>query len=170
MRDSLLAAGLVLAASSTALAQEAPRVEVFGGYSAVRDDGETTSGWNAAAGYSLTRRFGIVADLSGHYGTLDLLSAMAGPSATIRRGKLAPFAHALFGVVRTTESITVLRVKISETEDAFGMQFGGGVDVELTKKLSLRLFQGDYRIAKAGGKSQNSARFSAGIVLRAGKK
>src|SRR6266513_1919874 len=48
-----------------ALAQDIPKAEVFGGSSWA---GGNFHGWNASVTGNVTKRFGIVADFSGHYG------------------------------------------------------------------------------------------------------
>ena len=62
----LCSISLVVLTLSSAMAQEAPRAEVFGGYSWA---GGNFHGWNASVTGNITKRFGIVADFSGHYGS-----------------------------------------------------------------------------------------------------
>ena len=67
---------LVLVASLSAMAQEYPRAEVFGGYSFFHADGssffrlgggENLNGWNASVCGNLNSWFGLAADFSGYY-------------------------------------------------------------------------------------------------------
>jgi len=52
----------------TAVAQETPKVELFGGYSYFHNEGgRETHGWTGSVAVNLNRWFGLVADVSGHY-------------------------------------------------------------------------------------------------------
>jgi len=175
MRKVIIAAAAVCLAAP-ARAQDVPRAEVFAGYSYAHvGEEDLRYGWNLAVGYNLNRRLAVVVDASGQYGSvegvdLDQLTLAGGPSATIGRGRPASlFAHALFGLVRTSAGISVLGVTISETRSDFGMLFGGGVDVRIAPKLAFRL-QGDYERIQAEGAAEDGYRLSAGIVLRVGKR
>lgn len=77
-------AGLLLiplSVSASAYGQDAPRVEVFGGYSYLRLTEQTRSllqpanlnGWDASVKLNLTPRIGLVADFSGYYGQRGLM-------------------------------------------------------------------------------------------------
>jgi len=166
------------------------------------------SGWNAAAQVNVNRWVGIKADFSGHYGKPLTLSSSAqsfldslgitipfpnarsysfvfGPVITSRGKRATPFAHALFGVNRvSTDAIPITVSGIgtvtipSASDDAFAMAFGGGVDVRLTDRFSVRLGQADYLYtghdfsfgAPGVASHQNNYRFSAGIVITFGGK
>ena len=60
----------------TVVAQETPKLEIFGGYSYLRLTRQTNAGlesanlngWNASVKWNLTPRIGLVADFSGNYG------------------------------------------------------------------------------------------------------
>src|ERR1044071_2489914 len=66
LRKTISALCLVLLASFAARAQDVPKVDVFGGYSWA---GGNFHGWNASVTGNITKRFGVVADFSGHYGS-----------------------------------------------------------------------------------------------------
>ncbi len=67
---------LILLVPLTVAAQETPKVEVFGGYSYLRLNGESgtslksanLNGWNASFKWNFTPRISLVADFSGNYG------------------------------------------------------------------------------------------------------
>lgn len=119
MRKTLLIAGFLFLPVTVA-AQEAPRAELFGGYSYFRaDGGGNLHGWNASIAGNVSGWFGLVADFSGHYGSqslrvqgpgmvfidadadADVHNFLAGPRFSYRKNeRLTPFAHALFGVAR----------------------------------------------------------------------
>jgi hypothetical protein len=52
---------------------------------------------------------------------------------------------------------------VNASSDALAWQFGGGVDVGVTRKLAVRV-QGDYRFLRASGSYGNEARVATGIV------
>ena len=174
MKAFRLAAALVAAVGSTAAsAQDAPKGDAFAGYSMLARDGETLHGWHAALGWGLTRRIGLLFDVSGHKGSdvegtdVSLLSLMAGPRVTFGGGRLRPFVHVLGGIVRTKASVSVFDVEISESSTDFGGAAGGGFDLGFGDRWALRL-AGDYRVVKVGEETARDPRFSAGVAYRFG--
>jgi opacity protein-like surface antigen len=76
MKKFLLATGFTLVVSLSAIAQDYPQTEVFGGYSFLHSDGRLGSrapgstdqhGWNASVTANLNSWFGLTVDFSGHY-------------------------------------------------------------------------------------------------------
>ena len=66
-------------------AQDAPRAEVFGGYSYQRvDGGINLNGWNASLAGNYNKWLDLVADFSGQYGTFDSHSFLFGPQISYR--------------------------------------------------------------------------------------
>jgi hypothetical protein len=45
------------------------------------------------------------------------------------------------------------------------MAIGAGIDTELIRGVHWRIVQGDYLLTEFGGRAQNNARISTGIVL-----
>jgi len=155
------------------LAQQVSRAEVFGGYSYFRinpasGEGANFNGWNAAFQGNVNSYFSLVADFSGAYqndeASVNIHSFLGGPRITKRLGKTSPFAHALFGAARAEAS--AFGVGVSETK--FAMALGGGVDLEVTKRTSVRLVQADYVMTRFADQTQNNIRLSFGIVLHLG--
>jgi opacity protein-like surface antigen len=123
-------------------------------------------GWNAEVQYNADRWIGIVADFDGRYGTPFTASSisqvsglpdgtaysfLAGPVISYRKfKKITPFAHALFGVDRTTlKSSTINGLPAPVTSASanytdFALAAGAGVDYKLTQHFALRLAQVDY--------------------------
>ena len=172
MRKLFLVATLATMALP-ASAAEAPRAELFAGYSFARTEARSLNGWNASVAVGAFGPLCAVADASGHYGSQEGvshsdLSLAAGPDLTFRPGgTVALFAHALFGLVRESAGVSVLGLSITEEENRFGMLFGGGVNLHARKKLAVRI-QADYRLSRKNGVSQNGLRLSAGVVYRLG--
>jgi opacity protein-like surface antigen len=177
-KPSVLLALCLLFSSRSAAQQEFPRAEVFGGYSfahnyAVHLDFDW--GWTAAPQFNLTRSIGFKADVTGHYATpvagqsinVNSYRFLFGPVVSNRvEGSPAgftPFLHALAGVDRISASGS----KISDS--AFAMAFGGGVDINATRCISVRVVQVDYLFTKHGTTThQDNIRVSAGVVFKLG--
>ncbi len=174
MRKLFVAAALVCL-GLPASAQDVPRVEIFGGYSFLRSGDEDLNGWALALSYNLTPRFGIVLDESGHYGKSQGVSlrhseVAVGPGAAFRGERASVFVHAVAGLIRTVGAIEVAPgVRISQSENDFGMLFGGGVDIKASKKLAVRL-AGGYELIRSDRDFEKAYRASAGVVLRIGRK
>lgn len=140
MKRCALLVGLILFVSLPARAQsDYPKVELFAGYAYASTDirfnilDQGTHGWAGSAGVNLHRYFGVIADISGHYGDTRLQNLafvcilvfppppecaqkvnfstsqyLFGPRLTLRRRRLSWFAHALAGVVQLrTSSFTL---------------------------------------------------------------
>jgi hypothetical protein len=188
MRFSRLALGICLVLCSlAAFSQNDSKVQVFGGYSflhldsggisnAVLDPSGTFtmknnfSGWTGEFQYNVTDWGGIVADVSGNYGTRVSAPAssgftgipsgssytfMVGPVVQQSAGKLRPFAHVLFGFDRQDTDLASAAASLSTglstfptptnaKDTAFAMAMGGGVDWKAGRHISLRLGQIDY--------------------------
>src|SRR4051812_11193261 len=120
------------------------------------------NGWNISFAGKLLPFVELTADVSGHYGTQnvtdecglilgchpagDTLDAnmynfLLGPQVSVSRGRLTPFAHALFGLGYIREHTTARSFSDSITGFAYAM--GGGLDYHLVGPLSWRL-QGDF--------------------------
>ncbi len=187
--DKLLAVTLVgLALSRTAAAADAPKADVFGGYSYLRagerggtrpgEPRETLNahGWEATLGWNLRGKLGLIADLSGQYRnddgvTHDTLSYMAGVRFALHRDKLTPFVQGLAGRVHSKEGIKILGFSGGETHKSFGWAVGAGIDWRLTQRWAVRA-QGDYfrfEPTKDAG-SKGNPRAALGVVYRFGVK
>jgi len=180
MQKMLLAAGLALLWPLAISAQESPKAELFGGYSYLRADaggeGVNLNGWNASIAVNPNRWFGLVADFSGHYGSpfdvdTSVHSFLFGPRVSYRKhGTVTPFAHALFGATHIKVTTNVAGAKLTESDTAFALALGGGIDVKLRPSVALRLIQADYLLTRFGEETQNNVRLSTGFVFRWGNR
>src|SRR6266481_7451884 len=84
--------------------------------------------------------------------------------------KVKIFVHPLFGVVHDTVKFDFGTSTTDSSASAFAMAFGGGVDVRVTPRVSIRVFEADYVPTHFGGEFQNNFRLSTGLVLRFGGK
>lgn len=172
------------------------RVDLFGGFTIQREDGEPDGfnlyGWNAAATLNVKSKFGIKADTSGVYrsenGTsIKRHSFLAGPQLSARQRSVRVFAHALLGLAhvnadtdlgdgdldpnaRSGDKVTLKPAVLSAgfSDTAFAMAYGGGLDLRLNRRLMIRLAQLDYQPTRFGENWQHNFRFSTGLVFNFG--
>jgi opacity protein-like surface antigen len=192
MRKLLYVCTVLLLATLPAAAQTTPAAEIFGGYQYARInpgegvDGFNQNGWNAALQINANNWFGIVADFSGVYGSpritvpgggsakvdTNFHSFLFGPQFSYRgHERVTPFARALFGAIRANAAA----FGTSDSQTAFGMALGGGLDVNVHDHVAIRLVQADYVLSRFEGfsgqtKNQHNARLSFGIVFRVGSR
>lgn len=177
LKKTLCSMCLVFLSLLPAVAQDVPKAEVFGGYSWA---GANFHGWNASVTGNITKRFGIVADFSSHYGSElegSILvkkyahSFLFGPRFSFRRGKrVTPFVYALLGATRFQESATINGQKLSDSDTGFSSALGGGLDVKVNDRVAIRAFQIDYFRPNFFGEAHNRGRLAFGVVLHLGKK
>ncbi len=176
-------------AAPPAKGQDQPsKLEVYGGYYYARFNvnanvpgiaPSATYNGNGGGGqleYNANRWLGLVGDLSGFYATSSGSGAFAGaaftylfgPRVNFRRGKVTPFAQALFGGVWTTDGIA----QSTGPENNFAMTAGGGIDFKVSQHVSIRPIQAEYFMTKIPdglNNRQDNLRLGAGIVIRLGR-
>jgi hypothetical protein len=176
MHRTIKLVALLLFLCSTAIAQEVPRIEVFGGYSHLIADVNGTSknlnGVAVSVGENVNRWFGGTLDFTSHWGTeggykVNAQTLMYGPVFSYRKQpRVTPFGHILLGFIHGSGGY----LGTSESSFHFGAMLGGGVDFALTDKIAIRPIQADYLMSRFLGTRQDNIRLSAGIVLRFGGK
>ena len=181
MRSLLWILGILMLVTAPAVAQDTPKIEIFGGYSYLRVNtggtGINLNGWNASVQGNVNNWFSVVGDFSGHYGSVELAPGVSldvnnhaflfGPRISCRKHeRFTPFAHVLLGGARNKFSAQGL----SSSDTAFAAALGSGVDVKVSDRIALRLFQADYVLTRFGSDTQNNFRLSTGLVLRLGQK
>lgn len=188
MKSFGLLAGIALACAGALTAQEVttPRFEVGLTYSGVHLDGAqnntqiTGNGGSGYLEYNFNRYLGAVADFGGYANTRDgvnetALTYLFGPRLNWRHKRFNPYVQSLFGGAYAWNNLN------SSTQNSFAFALGGGVDVNLTKHLSIKPVQVEYvrsqfDSANLGGATsnfgdhQNGVRYSAGLVLSFGDK
>ena len=154
-----------------ALADDFSRAEVFGGYQYTRigiAPGENANGWNGALTGYVRPWFGVTADFSGAYRAIGPVNLRAhtytfGPTFAHRGGRLTPFAHVLAGGFHASAGFQDIGAGLN----GFALLAGGGLNVEATRHLAVRLFQADWLLWRGAGVTEKkNARISAGIVIR----
>jgi opacity protein-like surface antigen len=194
MRKSL-AFGLLLGLLGSvplAKAQEEPaKVDLYGGYYYARFNvdanvpgfpSSATYNGNGGGGqleYNPNNWLGVVGDMAGYGATATTNGALVGGAFTYLFGprvnfrhhgfsdKVTPFAQTLFGGIWTTKGIGQ-----SASENNFAMTAGGGIDVKVSRHVSVRPVQAEYFMTKIPdglNNRQDNLRLGAGIVLRLGR-
>jgi opacity protein-like surface antigen len=150
------------------------------------------NGFSTSFTNNLNSWLGIEAEFSGHFtdtvlnGTTldrDIYFVTAGPRLSIRRfERFTPFAHIMVGMARQdiqvqNASSTVSTVgSLNQQDSGLAFVVGGGVDLNLSSRLGIRLAQTDYiltRFSNRNGTStelnQANFRASTGFVLKLGE-
>jgi len=164
---------------ATLATAQIPKGNVFFGYSYLRADlasgtSSNLNGWNGSLEGKFLPWIGIVADLSGHYGSAQfpiscppgtspctftadakIYSFVFGPRVSVSVGKITPFAHALFGASHITGN---------GSDTSFATAYGGGLDYHLIPLVNWR-FQADLLHTRFFSDTQDNVRLSTGIVL-----
>jgi hypothetical protein len=186
------------------------RFAAFGGYSSRADivftpvssfpiaipNIERMNGWNGSFEARILPFIGVVADVSGHYGSYgasagceailicvpvsgtvnsSLYSVMFGAQASVSIWRFTPFVHALFGVAHINHKAALLALSgLTNSDTSFADAFGGGIDFRIVSMVSWR-FQADLLQTRFFNlppplsfivSTQNGFRGSTGVVLR----
>jgi hypothetical protein len=168
--------------TAIASAQDTPKLDVFVGYSYLRDKPSTSGvngfnlhGGSASVAYNANNWLSGVADFGGYHANNILGSGVDGTISTYlfgprfsyrRHERFTPFAQTLFGVAHASGNGFV----VSGTSNAFAASFGGGVDVKLFHRLSFRPAQVEYLLTRfpettTSRETQNNLRVSTGFVF-----
>ncbi|HKV04034.1 MAG TPA: outer membrane beta-barrel protein [Candidatus Acidoferrales bacterium] len=189
MKRWALFCGAMLIFAGIAAAQGTPKAEVFGGYSYLRvsDQGVSANlnGGSGSLSYNVGSALGIVADFGVYHfsqsgGSANVTSYLFGPKYAVRSGKITPFVQGLFGGAHASAGLTgscsTARVRpeasactTGASANAFAFALGGGLDVNATPHIGVRLVQAEYLMSKfkdSANNRQNNARVSAGVVFR----
>ncbi len=169
----------------TAQAQdERKTVEVFAGYSYLRANPSTSSsnnfslnGGSASVAYNFNHWLSGVADFGGYHTTNAFANGLDGTVSTYlfgprvsyhRFGRVTPFGEALFGDAHAGANVFAA----SNSQNAFAMALGGGVDYRVSSRFSIRPLKVDYLLTRFNEfnlnnrQNQNNLRVSTGIVFR----
>lgn len=168
---------------AAAYAQDAPKFDLFAGYSYVRENPHTAGidsfnlhGGSASLAYNTNNWLSAVADFGGYHannilgtgvdGTLS--TYLFGPRVSYRRdSRVTPFGQVLFGLAHIGASNGL---GFSSSNNSFAMTVGGGVDLKLSNRFSVRPVQVEYLLThfnelSLGAQNQNNLRVSTGIVF-----
>jgi opacity protein-like surface antigen len=199
MRKYFVLVGLLLLIAGSALAQDVsfPKVETSPAFMFVRTPIANQS-FNCAGGggtlaYNFTSMIGMAADLGGckyfgntvGLGTVDgnLFTFLFGPRITLRNhSPFRPFGEFNLGGARISLSckssaLNCINATNNSTfsKSAFAFTVGGGFDIKLSRRFSLRAIQAEYLYTRFGNNcplaacnnnnNQNSFRLKSGLVI-----
>jgi hypothetical protein len=173
-------------------------------YNPARDFAQSYSlnGGGGAVVFNLNRFFGIKVDIQGYGSTThvftvpagrfpalpagavanvqgNLSTFLGGPQIGVRKGKIRPFVHLLFGGAHTnvyTNAFNSFRfASAAPSGTAFSMLFGGGIDIALgsSGKFAVRPVDVGYLLTRFNNtltSNQNNFRYAAGVVFNLGSK
>ncbi len=151
-----LISSLLISATAVAQDESTPKWDLFVGYQWLHPGitvptpfqpvnapigqkmGDIAQGAGAGLTYNFTPHWGLEADYGGNknkYGSVN--TASIGPRFAIRSEGVMFFAHTLLGYNRLT-------VPLVDTSNGIGAIIGGGMDLSVWRRLSLRLFEADW--------------------------
>jgi outer membrane protein OmpA-like peptidoglycan-associated protein len=184
----LVALALIAVTPLALMAQDTTpsKVDIFGGYSWASPGkiAPTTSGalpsssplislkgengWGSSLTYNFRKNFGFTADFSGHYSDqAHFTTVMIGPKIMYRGEHVTPFGEFVFGLARMSP-------KGFDTANGFGFATGGGIDLQIAKRVAWRVIQADYirqqhNLSSGLGVGHlNGARLQGGLVFMLG--
>ena len=177
--------GLASLFAGAAQAQEERKtIDVFAGYSYVRANPATSgvngfslNGGSASAAYNVNNWLSGVADFGGYTNSNILGSGVSGTLSTYLFGprvsyrhysRVTPFGEVLFGVAHTGSSF----FNANNSQNAFAMTVGGGLDYRINSHWAVRAAKVDYLLTRfnefgsSNTQTQNNLRVSTGVVFR----
>ncbi|HEY2363739.1 MAG TPA: hypothetical protein VGK36_21660 [Candidatus Angelobacter sp.] len=155
-------------------AAEAPRIQVFGGYTRMQFDSKAF-GFNSDTGLN-GGTIGGAFNLAPYFGVKTQISIATGPNVRSRDWAIGPqgmyskwgvlfFGHVLFGKAETRLHVP----NVVEEDNARATILGGGVDIPIARRISIRAIQVDYLRTKPLGVEQNDVKFTTGVVFHLGR-
>ncbi len=127
---------------------------------------------------TLYRGFSVVAELAGQHVSninpvhedLSMVSYLFGPRYSRRSGsRFTPFVQVLAGGVHGFDALFPNQNGSTITPDGFALAAGGGLNINASRHIAIRVFQVDYFLTKLpndAGDRENNLRLSAGILFR----
>jgi outer membrane immunogenic protein len=175
-------------AATPAPAQSTPTAEVAVTYNWVRTNAPpkdcgcfSMNGGSGSFAYNFTHKWSAVGEVGAtNNGNVDstglgltLAEFLAGGRYTLRNhSRLQPFGQVLLGAAHTSGSLSPDQIGLGAAT-SFAMTAGGGVDVNLSRRVALRAIQADYfltMLPNGSSDRQNNLRLSAGLAFRFGGK
>lgn len=166
--------------------EDATKMGLYAGYDYIRfhvnskvngvlsSDTFNGNGGGGQLEYDPNARLGIVGDLTAYAVTYSngslaawVMPYLAGPRVNLHEGRITPYVQALFGGILASNKIGNMG-----SQNNFAMTAGGGINIRVSRRWSIRPVQAEYFLTKIPNglnNRQNNFRFSAGIVLRFGR-
>jgi hypothetical protein len=156
---------LLALARTGAAAQDVPRAEVFGGFSYLRKPigmghDNNLVGWQAGSDINFSKNVALAFDFGGQYRSLSRYEYAAGPRFKYRRGRTAFFVHGMVGgdYEQSTKGGAAL------------LEAGGGVDLNVSDRLAIRVMQFDSLHDHVRYFWGHALRVGIGLVFKAGRR
>lgn len=101
-------------------------------------------GYTQGTGQKLSENGQFLGNVSG-----NLFTYMFGPQIKKHSGKFQPFGEALFGAAHTNLDANICKLETgcasgNGNNNGFAMEFGGGLDIPITKSIQFRPVEVDY--------------------------
>lgn len=189
---SLRAAGAQNPVPPAPKAQPIPRAELAVDYSYLRSNAPpggcgcfNMNGGGATFAWMVKpRKFALVGDVTvahagsissnGYSLTLSTFTVGGRYLPHLSHSKLQPFGQVLAGVAFASGSLAkATTAGTSAGAEAFAANAGGGVDLRIDHRFSIRLVEADYLATtfnNGGNNHQNMLRISSGLVVRFGER
>ena len=126
-------------------------------------------------GYTAGHGFNTQLNNLGYAGNVNgnLFTYMFGPQFKKHSGRFQPFGEALFGAAHSNAYATIFNAEGfqsgSGNNNAFAMEYGGGLDINLSHHIQLRPAEVDYVYTRFGANNvnytgtQNTFKYAAGV-------
>ena len=172
----LMILGVLLGFGVAAFAQDEPRYEMYLGYSFTRINSAisvpafSANGGQGEFAINFTKMFAAVASINAvHNGNINdrhidqtLVSSMFGPRVNFRFGRITPFGEVLFGWAHDSRSFrlttvgvnppagspTTLSSRFVNSDKAFAMATGGGIDLPINRHVAFRPIKFEYFLTR----------------------
>ncbi len=127
--------------------------------------------------FSVHRSIGIDADIAiqsrtppGHSEQFNMFEYLFGPRFSVRTGRSTVFGHILAGGVHHYWNDNPAGVPATGDGVGFAMAYGGGIDVNASERIAIRVVQFDWiPIREDGSWKKNTMRIGIGIVIRSAR-
>jgi len=160
------------------VAQSTPKGEIFTGYAFTHNSdqvgGLNFNGFNIALSANVTRKVGVVFELGGNFGETtyaqikdkkSLYTFLGGPRYYFRSdSRVTPFVHIFVGASHQLATVTDPTGTYKSTATEFALATGGGFDVNVSPRVSIRIAQLDYRYTR--GFLKNNFRYCGGLLFK----
>ena len=120
------------------------------------------------------RKYGYTGNVSGNLFTYEF-----GPQIKKHSGRYQPFGEALFGAGHTGTYATIYNAihgiqAAGNSNNAFAMELGGGLDIPLSRRVSIRPVEVDYLLTQFSANNvkatQNNFKYMLGLNIGFGSK
>ena len=190
MRRTLVLALLVLNLAPSAFAQSVRRLDVSGGWQMLQFEDDSMHGWNSDVALNLNRVVALVGGIDGLYETFEdsgpagnlivtlkaetrVRTFLGGARLNLRTiRRIVPYFEVLGGAAHVSDTATitvtglVIAPEITEASDTHSaLQIGGGVTLDLSELLGVRVAVARRRFFMAG-ESSGATRVAVGAALR----